>query len=93
MKKLCMIALVLVLTVGLLAGCRGNNSGDTSAPSTTVMPTTTQPTGTTTQPGTDTPMPGMEDMIPGTDDTIDPSNGANQSTGDTKGQSHGMSAY
>ena len=93
MKKFCSIALVLVLTVTMLAGCRGTTQTNTSAPSTapttkpttaptsapTTMPTTA-PTTQPTQPSTDMTGPDMGDMIPGTDDTIDPSNGANQDT-------------
>lgn len=97
MKKIVAIALVLVLTVGVLAGCRSNNQQDTSAPSTetTTRPTTaattapstaaptTMPTTQATQPSTDMTGPDMGDMIPGTDDTIDPTNGANHSTNET----------
>ena len=93
MKKVFSIALVLVLTVTMLAGCRSNTPSDTSASSTapatkpttaptaapTTMPTTA-PTTQPTQPSTDMTGPDMGDMIPGTDDTIDPSNGANQDT-------------
>lgn len=92
MKKICMIAFVLVLTVCLLTGCFGRNNNDsTSAPSTApTTQTTTQPTSRptlpTTQPSTDSSMPGMDDMIPGTEDTIDPTNGANQGTDATKGR-------
>lgn len=90
MKKFCSIALVLVLTVTLMAGCRSNQPADTSAPTSkptrpstaatsapTTMPTTAATTQAT-QPSTDMTGPGMEDMIPGSDDTIDPTNGANQ---------------
>ena len=91
MKKICSIALVLVLTVTALAGCRSNPAPNTSAPATTqptrvttaptTAPTTrptTAPTTQPTQPSTDMTGPSMGDMIPGTDDTIDPTNGANQ---------------
>lgn len=92
MKKFCSIALVLVLTVTVLAGCRSNPPADTSATTTaptrvttaptsapTTMPTTA-PTTQPTHPSTDMTGPDMGDMIPGTDDTIDPTNGANQGT-------------
>lgn len=94
MKRFCMIALVLVLTVCLMTGCFGRNNNDsTSTPSTSTAPTTqptTRPvTRPTTQPTTqpDSTMPGMDDMIPGTEDTINPTNGANQDTGSSKGRS------
>lgn len=91
MKKFYSIALVLVLTVALLAGCRSNPSGSTSA-STSSTPTrpssaatsapttmpTTAPTTQATQPSTSMTGPAMDDLIPGTGDTIDPTNGANQ---------------
>jgi len=91
MKKFYSIALVLVLTVAVLTGCRSNSPADTSSattsaptrPSTaatsapTTMPTT-MPTTQATQPSTDMTGPDMEGLIPGTDDTIDPTNGANQ---------------
>ena len=95
MKKIIAIALVLVLTVCALAGCRSNQPQTTTVPTTTAAPTTkpipapttaptTQPTtAATTMPttaSTDMTGPDMGDMIPGTDDTIDPTNGANQST-------------
>lgn len=97
MKKFCSIALVLVLTVALLAGCRSNPTGNTSAPTTTAPTTrattapttrpTTAPTTQATQPSTDMTGPDMGGMIPGTDDTIDPTNGANQN-GDMTRQIH-----
>lgn len=97
MKKFCSIALVLVLTVALLAGCRSNPAADTSAPTTTAPTTrattapttrpTTAPTTQATQPSNDMTGPDMGGMMPGTDDTIDPTNGANQNA-DTARQIH-----
>ena len=46
MRKYVIIALVLVLTLTLMAGCRGNNSGETSGPSdsdATILPTDMMP--------------------------------------------------
>ena len=90
MKKICMIAFVLVLTVCLLTGCFGGNNNDSTstAPSTqmTTPPATRPSTQSTTQPSTDSTMPSMDDLIPGTEDTIDPTNGANQDTGAAKGR-------
>lgn len=46
MKKYVIIALVLVLTLILMAGCRGNNSGETATPSesgATILPTDMMP--------------------------------------------------
>jgi len=93
MKKYLILALALVLTLFALTGCRSKQPETTTTAPTTMAPTTAAPTtrpttapttAATTQPTTqattgDT-MPGIDDMIPGTDDTIDPSNGANQST-------------
>ena len=93
MKKLIALALVLVLTLGVLTGCRRKQPEATTTAPTTMAPTTRPTTAPTTRPttapttapttmptvGTDR-MPDMEDMIPGPEDTIDPSNGANDST-------------
>lgn len=91
MKKFFSIALVLVLTVALLAGCRSNPTNGTSAPAATapttratIAPTTRPTTAPTTQPSTDMTGPDMGNMIPGTDDTIDPTNGANQDSTTTR---------
>ena len=49
MKKYVIIALVLVLTLTLMAGCRGNNSGETAGPSdsgATILPTDMMPNPT-----------------------------------------------
>ena len=91
MKKICILALVLVLTVSVMAGCRSGNSGDTTnttaAPTTastaapTTMPTTAPTTSPATMPTTVMTEPTMEDILPGTEDTVDPTNGANNSTG------------
>ena len=96
MKKTVAIALVLVLTVCLLAGCRSNKPQPSTDPSTqstaaptvapTVRPTTEPSTEPSTQATTGSTQPsdtgsGMDDMLPGSEDTIDPTNGANQSTG------------
>ena len=46
MKKYVIIALVLVLTLTLMAGCRGNNAGETATPSesgATILPTDMMP--------------------------------------------------
>ena len=93
MNKKFRVALVLVLTLCLLAGCRSKQAEDTTVPSTsapaittapTMAPTTVPteaPTTTPTEDTTDMTGPDMEDMLPGAEDTIDPSNGANQDTG------------
>ena len=79
MKKICTFALVAVLTLGLMTGCRGNKPMDTTVPTTTApatQPTTAPTTRPTTAPTTaPTTEPMIDDMIPGTEDTIDPSNG------------------
>lgn len=94
MKKICILALSAVLTVGLLTACRSQNTANSSSPSSlpapstqaTTVPTTqpttqpTQPSTEMTQPSTDMPEGTMGDMIPGMEDTIDPSNGENQET-------------
>ena len=97
MKKYVALALVLVLTLGVLTGCRRKQpEASTTVPTTmapttmpTVAPTTRPTTAPTTAPstmpttGTDMGpgmMPGMDDMVPGPEDTIDPTNGANDST-------------
>lgn len=68
MKKQLSIALILVLTLSLITGCRMKSSGETSMPTnqTTTMPTTTQ-TPTTTQMPTTVPSTGDSGMteIPG----------------------------
>ena len=83
MKKICSIALVLVLTVSMLAGCRSTKPAVTTtptAPSTrpTTAPTTAPTTMPTTQATTEMTEPSMDELIPGTEDTINPTNGANQ---------------
>ena len=90
MKKYLCLILALVLTVFCLTGCRRKKPVQTQ-PVTTVAPTTAAPTtrpttapttAPTTMPTTaPTTAPDMEDMIPGPEDTIDPSSGANASTG------------
>ena len=87
MKKICSIALVLVLTVSMLVGCRSTKPAVTTVPTVpstrpttapTTAPTTMPTTAPTTQPTTEMTEPSMDDLIPGTEDTIDPTNGANQ---------------
>ena len=79
MKKICTFALVAVLTIGLLTGCRSNNPMNTTVPPTaapTTQPTTAPTTRPTTAPTTaPTTEPIIDDMIPGTEDTINPTNG------------------
>lgn len=85
MKKFTVIAFVLVLTLGLFTGCGRNDDNMTTA----TTPSTTRPATTpSTQATTGTTMPGMDDMLPGSEDTIDPSNGANESTSNTGARSH-----
>ena len=92
MKKTIAMALVLVLTVCLLAGCRSSKPEPTAAPSTqpSVMPTnrpTTEPaTQPSTQATTGSTQPsdtgsGMDELLPGPEDTVDPTSGANNATG------------
>ena len=87
MKKICSIALGLVLTVSMLAGCRSTKPAETSAPTApstrpttapTTAPTTMPTTAPTTAPTTEMTEPSMDELIPGTEDTINPTNGANQ---------------
>lgn len=55
MKKYWILALVIVLTVCVLAGCRNRSSSETSTPTTQSAPTTTagtQPTSQATVPST-----------------------------------------
>ena len=88
MKNFTILALVFVLTAGLMTGC-GCTSSDATIPSTTAMPTPAPTTSTTrpaTTPSTDMTMPSMDDIIPGPEDTIDPSNGANESTNGITGK-------
>lgn len=96
MSKQFRIALVLVLTLCLLTGCRSRQAEDTTVPSTTAPVVTTEPTMAPTTAPTEAPTteatqdttdmtgPDMEDMLPGSEDTVDPSNGANQDTGARK---------
>lgn len=93
MKKFIALALIAILSLGLLAGCRSRRVETTTVPTTvpapvttapttrpTTMPTTEPTTHDTMEPGTDDMMPDMDDMIPGPEDTIDPTNGANETT-------------
>lgn len=103
MKKYVAMALALVLTLGVLTGCRRKQPEMTTTAPTTMAPTTRPTTAPTTRPttapttapttmpttGTDT-MPGMDDMIPGPEDTIDPSNGANETTNATGPRSRNL---
>ena len=97
MKKFISMALVLVLTLGVFTGCRRKQPQATTGPTTrpttapTTMPTTAPTTAPTTMPTvpTDT-MPDIGDMIPGPEDTIDPSNGANETTNATGPRSRHM---
>ena len=67
MKKFFNIALVCVLTVCLLAGCRSGSNADTSGATSTptTATTATRPTTQPTTPSTDMTGPNMDDMIPG----------------------------
>ena len=89
MKRFSILALVLVLTLGLLAGCRSqsntgtSNTGNTNTPTNTVPQNTTvvpvpTPTPESSAPTTIMPTDGMDEIIPGPEDMIDPSNGANK---------------
>lgn len=84
MKKFGILALVLVLGLTVLTGCRKADNTVTTVPSTTVMPTTKPTVPPTTTPPTTMPSvttePGM-DILPGTEDTVNPTNGANQDGG------------
>lgn len=96
MKKVCIIAFVLVLTLTVMTGCRFGGGNDTTA--STTASTTRATTAPTTRPATQpTTEPMMDDMIPGTEDTIDPTNGANQGTEGTNGnattQGRSMGSY
>ena len=79
MKKICIFALIAVLTLGLLTGCRSNTPMNTTVPPTaapTTQPTTAPTTRPTTAPTTaPTTEPIIDEMLPGTEDTIDPTNG------------------
>ena len=82
MKKITILALVLVLTVSVMTGCRRADNTVTTTPSTTTMPTSRPTVPPTTNPPTTMPNtttePSMMDIVPGTEDTVDPSNGANE---------------
>lgn len=82
MKKFSILALVLVLTLSVLTGCRKTDTNATTTPSTTTMPTSLPTVPPTTTPPTTMPSvttePTMVDILPGAEDTIDPSNGANE---------------
>lgn len=82
MKKLSIFALVLVIAMGVMTGCRRADDTVTTVPSTTVAPTTRPTVPPTTTPPTTMPSvttePGMVDILPGTEDTVNPTNGANQ---------------
>ena len=95
MKKVCILAVVLVLIISVMTGCRfgGNETttttATTAAPTTATTPTTSAPTTqpttqATTQPTTAMTDPTMDTILPGTEDRIDPTNGANN---DTSGRS------
>ena len=92
MKKYSIFAIILVLTVSLLAGCRNPNTEPSTLPSTEglTMPTTMPATEPVTVPTT---MPETETGTAGTD-TMDPS----AQTGDgmmdegTEGESTGTDA-
>lgn len=77
MKRFAALALILVLTVCLLAGCRRNVPQDTSAPTETATAPTTSPTtapssapttqpttAPTTQPATEPTTGTTEGMLP-----------------------------
>lgn len=87
MKNLTILALVFVLAAGLMTGCGCTSSDMNTTPATTVAPTTAPTTAPVTRPSTapttEMTMPDAEEMIPGPEDTIDPSNGANNSTDNT----------
>lgn len=81
MKKIALFALALILIVGLMAGCRRQNAGETTTPTgDTIMPTM-DTTRTTTMPTRETTMPttimGTEHN---TDDTNNATNGMDPST-------------
>ena len=82
MKKFSIFALVLVLTLSVLTGCRRADDPVTTTPSTTIAPTTKPTVPPTTVPPTTMPHittePTMMDILPGTEDTVNPTNGANQ---------------
>ena len=92
MKKYSAIALMLVLSVSLLAGCRGNKNvpqTTTTAPVATQSPTvTTSPTVLPTTPDTGDSRETNDGMI--TDGTNDGTNGTgttgmtNESTGNAR---------
>lgn len=78
MKRFAILALVAVMLMGLLAGCRRNSGNETAAPTTTMAPTTTQaPTSTQAPTTTQATAPdttsniiteaseAIDDMLPG----------------------------
>lgn len=78
MKKFTALALILVLTLCLMAGCRRNVPQDTSAPTqTTTAPTTRPTTAPTTQPTT------RPTTAPTTQPTMEPT--THPTTGATEG--------
>lgn len=75
MKRLMIIALVLVLALGLLAGCRSRQEDQTNT------------TGNTQGDM----LPDTDNMLPDRNDTVDPTNGANRDdVPPTVGSSEGM---
>ena len=83
MKKLTIIALVLVFAFSLLAGCRSSREDES---------TNTAATTQTQIPNGDTILPN-EDMLPDRYDTIDPSNGVDNGIVDpTNGANHDTTA-
>ena len=87
MKKFCILAFVVVLAVSVMTGCRFGGSMDTTTTTatteapTTIAPTTRPTTAPTTLPTTVATEPSTMDILPGTEDTVDPTNGANNTTG------------
>lgn len=87
MKKFTILALVFLLSAGMLTGCGCTSSDMNTTTNTTntrplpnTTPATTRPS---TAPSTNMTMPSMDDVIPGPEDTIDSTNGANKNTDET----------
>ena len=103
MKKYSLIVFILILSLGLLAGCRNQNNNNDTVPSTS-MPITTPTTAATNPATADTGTDGMlgectdatgDGLIPGITEGADTSestgiageNGSNGSNGGAAGNS------
>ena len=88
MKKFAIIAIVAVMLMGLLAGCRGSSdetSTPTTAAPTTMAPTTTQAPNTTQMPVPDTTSNIITEASEAIDDIL-PGDQGQGTTGNSRGR-------